>query len=205
MKRILIFFFIVIVQLNSYSQIKLRYGVTAGLNISTAILPDLQLNTNINSILRGDDDLIQGTPQLADFVTMYKAGIFFRVDGGILSAKLNLNYDKTKIHKEIDATIFTANALNIDLSYLDLDMTLDLNLFKHFYISAGYVPAFLLQHQGNLNVNTFDQRFLTGIGFRFNNGTTLDFDAVIGLSEVIDGSYIHNVMIPITLNIPLNK
>jgi hypothetical protein len=96
------------------------------------------------------------------------------------------------------------DALNINLSYLDFDMTANLNLTKHFYISAGYVPSFLIKHQGNLNINDFDQRFLTGFGFRFGNGTTLDFDAVVGLSEVIDGSYIHNVMIPITLSVPLN-
>ena len=203
MKRILILFFILAIHLNSFSQVKFRYGITAGLNISTAILPDLKLNTNLNSILKGDD-VVQGQPQLADYVAMYKAGVFIKLDGGIAALKLNLNYDKTNIHKDLNAAVFTINALDINLGYLDLELTGHLNIFKHFYISAGYIPALLIEHQGNLSVNDFDQRILGGFGFRFGNGTTLDFDAVIGLSEVIDGSYIHNVMIPITLNIPLN-
>ena len=204
MKTKLFYFIIFIYSIQTgYSQVKFRYGITAGLNVSTAILPELKLNTNLNSILNGDG-VIQGKPELADYVALYKAGVFARLDAGIFSLKFNVNYDKTNIHKEVDAGIFSAEALNINLSYLDLDITANINLFKHFYFSAGYIPSFLLEHHGNLNINDFDQRLLTGFGFKFGNGTTLDFDAVIGLSEIIDGSYIHNVMIPVTLSIPLN-
>jgi len=83
-------------------------------------------------------------------------------------------------------------------------MVLNLNIFKHFYLSAGYIPALLIEHQGNLDINELDQRVLSGFGFKFDNGITLDLNAIVGLSEVIDGSYIHNVMIPVTLSIPLN-
>jgi len=117
----------------SYSQIKFRYGITAGLNVSTGILPELRLNTNINSILNGDR-VIQGNPELADYVALYKAGVFAKLDGGVFTIKLGVNYDKTNIYKEVDAAIFSVEALNINLSYLDIDMTVHLNLFKHFYI-----------------------------------------------------------------------
>jgi len=203
MKNFLLFFLIVILHLNIYSQVKFRYGITAGLNVSTAILPELKLNTNLNNILHGDN-VIQGKPQLADYVAMYKAGVFIKLEGGVAALKLSLNYDKTNIHKDLDAGIFSINALDIDLGYLDFEMKAQLYIFKHFYISSGYIPALLIEHQGNLDINDFDQRILGGFGFRFSNGITLDFDAIIGLSEIIDGSYIHNVMIPMTLNIPLN-
>ncbi len=193
-----------IISQTTYSQSHLRYGITGGLNMSTAILPDLTLNTDINSILHGDD-VVAGTPQLADFVNLYKAGIFLRMDGRVLSGKFSVIYDKTRIYKKVDAGIFRVNALNIDLSYLDFDFTLNINLLKNFYISAGYMPAYLLKHEGNLNINDLDQRLLAGLGFRFANGMTLDFNAIIGLTEVIDDSYIHNLIIPITLSIPLNK
>ncbi len=202
MKRLIIFL-LFITSINNHAQVKFRYGLTAGLNISTAILPDLKLNTNINSILNGDD-VVQGQPQLADYVAMYKFGVFIKLDGGVASLKLNFNYDKTNIHKDLNAAVFTINALDINLGYLDLELTGHLNIIKQFYISAGYIPALLIEHQGNLNINDFDERLLGGFGFRFGNGLTLDFDAIIGLSEIIDGSYIHNVMIPITINIPLN-
>lgn len=202
MKRYFVILFIFI-SLNTFSQIRFRYGITAGLNVSTAILPELKLNTNINSILRGDD-VVQGDPQLADYIAMYKGGIFMRLDGGIGSLKFNLNYDKTNIHQNLDTRVFSINALDIDLSYLDFEMTANLNISKNIYLSGGYIPALLIEHQGNLDINNLDHRILTGFGIRIKDSVTIDLDAIIGLSEIIDGSYIHNVMIPVTINIPLN-
>ncbi len=200
MKRSLILLFIFI-NLNVFSQIRIRYGATVGLNISTAILPELKLNTDIHSLLQGDD-VVQGDPQLADYIAMYKGGLFVRLDGRVGSIKFNINYDKTNIYKNLDTNFFSINVLNIDLSYLDFEMTGSLNLTKNIYISTGYVPALLLKHEGNLDINNFDSRLLTGIGIRFGGGVTIDIDAIVGLTEIIDGSYIHNLIIPVTLNIP---
>jgi len=204
MKTKLLYFFLLLwfVQ-TGYSQTKFRYGITVGLNISSAILPELKLNTNINSILQGDG-VVQGDPELADYVALYKGGVFAKLEGGVISLKFNANYDKTSVYKEVDADIFSVDVLNINLSYLDFDMSANIHLFKHFYISGGYILSYLIEHQGNLNINDFDRRLLAGFGFKFGNGITLDFDTIVGLSEIINGSYIHNVMIPITLNIPLN-
>jgi len=203
MKRLYIILLIILFSLSVNAQVKFKYGISAGLNLSSAILPDLKVNTNINSVLHGDN-VIEGSPQLADFVSLYKAGIFMKLDGKIGAAKLNISYTKTNIFKELDTGIFRIKALDILLDYLDFEMSYNLNLSKHFYISAGYIPSILLKHDGNLNINSFDQRLLSGIGFRFGNGLTLDFNAIAGISEIIDGSYIHNLMIPISLNIPLN-
>ncbi len=182
---------------------QLKYGITGGLNMSSGILPELDLNTDINAILNGDD-VIVGQPQLADFVALYKVGVFVRLDSRIVSLKFGVNYDKTNIKKEVDASVFTVNTLNIDLTYLDFDFITSLNLLRKFYISAGYVPAILIQQEGSLNVKDFDQRLLIGFGFKIFNGATLDLNAIIGLNEIIEGSYIHNLMIPVTLSIPLN-
>ncbi len=182
---------------------QLKYGITGGLNMSSGILPELDLNTDINAILNGDD-VIVGQPQLADFVALYKVGVFLRLDSRIVSLKFGVNYDKTNIKKEVDASVFTVNTLNIDLTYLDFDFIASLNLLRKFYISAGYVPAILIQQEGSLNVKDFDQRLLIGFGFKIFNGATLDLNAIIGLNEIIEGSYIHNLMIPVTLSIPLN-
>ncbi len=204
MKKLwLVLLLFVFVSQISNAQLKFKYGITAGMNVSSGILPELDLNTNLSSILQGDD-VVQGNPQLADFVTLYKAGLFLRLDGEIGTIKLNMNYTKTNIHEDINASIFSVNALDINLDYLDFDITYNLNIFKHFYISAGYIPSLLLDHEGNLNVENFDQRIMAGIGFKFPSGITLDLDAVVGLSEVVKDSYIHNVMIPVTLSIPLN-
>ena len=203
MKRFLLFL-LFLISLNTFSQIKFRYGITAGMNVSTALLPELKLNTDIRSILEGEDDVVQGDPQLADFIAMYKGGLFMRLDGGVGSLKLNVVYDKTNIHENLDANIFSANVLDITLGYLNFEMSANLNLFKHFYISVGYIPALLIEHQGNLNINDFDPRILTGFGIRIGESVTIDLNTIIGMNEIIDGSYIHNVIIPVTVNIPFN-
>ncbi len=205
MKRFFFVLILVFLFSNIQAQKSFRYGITAGLNLSTGILPDLELNTNINSILKGDK-VVEGTPQLADMVALYKVGFFIRYDTKIGSAKFNINYTNTEIKKILDLSIFSVNALDLQMEYLDFDLTYNLNLFKNFYFSLGYVPSLLISVTSDENpqIETFDSRVLSGFGFRFNNGTTLAFNAVIGLKEVIEGSYIHNVMIPITLNVPLN-
>jgi hypothetical protein len=202
MKRSLLLL-LILFSLELSAQSKFKYGLVGGMNLCTGVLPDLLINTDINSILEGDA-VVEGTPQLADFVSLYKVGVFFKLDYKVISPKINITYTKTNIHKDVDASIFTINALDIDLSYLDIDLTMNINLLKHFYISAGYIPSILLDHEGNLNVKEFDPRILTGFGFKFANGASIDFDAVLGLQEIIEGSYIRNLMIPITFTIPLN-
>ncbi len=201
-KQLLLLFLFLSISLSA--QKSFRYGITAGLNISSGILPELKLNTNINSILKGDD-VVQGNPQLADYVAMYKAGMFMRYDGKIGSIKLNVNYTTTNIKKTLDLTIFNAEVLDIDLAYLDFDLTYQLNITKVVYINLGYIPSILLSDNIDLaEVQKIDSRILSGIGFKIFGGATVDLNAVIGLKEVIDGSYIHNLMIPVTLNVPLN-
>ena len=184
------------------AQIKIRYGITGGLNVSSAILPELKLN-NLNNIIHGDD-VVKGEAQLADFVNLYKVGLFYKIDGDVGTLRFDLDYTSTNIHKDIKTFFGNIEALNIDLTYLDFNVVYNLNIGRNFYFSAGYVPSLLLDHNGNLDVNGFDHKALTGFGYRFANGATVDLNALIGLSEIIDGSYIHNVMIPISVSIPLN-
>ena len=201
MKKIVLALALVLSIQNSFGQLKTRYGITAGLNVSSAILPELKLNS-LNNILHGED-VVKGQAQLADYVSLYKLGFFYKIDGRIGAIKFNANYTSTNIHKDIETLLGDVNVLNINLSYLDFDITYNLNLSKHFYFSAGYVPSLLLDHNGNLDINGFDQRIVSGFGFRFANGASIDLDAVVGIYEIINGSYIHNVMIPVTVSIPL--
>ena len=201
MKKYLIILISLLFAQNSVAQIKSHYGITGGLNVSTGILPELKINS-LSNIIHGDD-VVQGDPQLADFVNLYKVGLFYRLDGGIGSAKLTLSYTSTNIHKDIETLLGDINALDINLSYLDLGFSYNLNIFHHFYFSAGYVPSILINHDGNLDINLFDQRVSGGFGYRFSNGMSIDLDTLVGIEEIIDGSYIHNVMIPITVSIPL--
>ncbi len=187
----------------SFAQADFDYGVTAGLNISTAILPELKLNNNISDILSGDD-VVKGQAQLADFKPRYKFGIFGRLDSDFGFLKVNLNYTSTNIHKDIDAYFFDVKVLDIALSYIDVDVTYNIYLSDSFYVSLGYIPSFLLSHSGDIKPSGFDSRILSGVGVKLPSGTSIDLDVVLGLSEAYKDSYIHHVMIPLTVSIPLN-
>ncbi len=186
----------------SFSQ--LRYGVAGGLNISGGILPDLSLNHDVNSILSGDD-VVKGTPQLADFTAMYKAGVFVRYDARLGSAKIAANYTTTNIKKELDLSIFRTDVLNLKMTYLDIDFSYALNLFPSIHWNIGYTPSFLISNpDNNSHLKDFDSRLFTGFGIKIGNGATVDANVVVSMDEIINGSYIHHLMIPVTLSIPLN-
>ncbi len=190
------------VTFTSFSQ--LRYGVSGGVNISGGILPDLSVNNDINSILTGED-VVKGTPQLADFTLMYKAGVFVRLDGKIGSAKIGANYTATNIKKELDLSLFSTNVLDLKMSYLDLDFSYALKLFPSVYWNLGYTPSFLISNPDNYSqLKDFDSRIFTGFGLKIGNGATIDANVVVSMDEIISGSYIHHLMIPITVSIPLN-
>ena len=206
MKRLFLLLFIALLTYSTtYSQhVKVRYGITAGLNLSTGLLPEMEKGDDIDSMLAGRVKE-QGKPQLADFVNLYKGGVFIKVESDLGSAKFNINYTKTKIHQDLKHLELNTESLEILLDYIDFDFTYNVNLFENFYLSAGYIPSLLLNNNHeDLSINDFDQRLLGGIGFEIFNGTTIDFDAIVGLNEIINGSFIKNIMIPITVNIPLN-
>ncbi len=202
MKKFILTFVLFLISYTSFSQ--LRYGVSAGLNISGGILPDLSINKDVNAILNGED-VVQGTPQLADFTVQYKAGFFVRLDHKIGSAKIYLNYTSTNIKKDLDLNVYSVDALNLEMNYIDLDLIYSLNFFPFVHWNLGYSPSFLISDsENNPNINDFDSRILTGFGVKLAKGTTIDLNIVVGINEVIDGSYIHHLMIPLTVSIPLN-
>jgi len=202
MKKLIFAFALLLFSQSIFSQ--LRYGLSGGLNISSGILPDLTLNNDINSILAGDD-IAKGTPQLADFTGMYKAGVFVRYDGKIGSAKVGVNYTATNIKKELDLNIFHTNILDLKMSYLDIDFSYGLNVLPSLYINLGYTPSFLISDpDNNSKLKDFDSRIFTGLGLKVGNGATIDVNVSVSMDEIINGSYIHHLMIPVTVSIPLN-
>ncbi len=202
MKKIVLIFSIFILSQTLHAQF--RYGVTGGLNISGGILPDLSLNRDINSLLNGED-VVQGTPQLADFKLLYKAGVFVRYDGKIGNAKIAVNYTATDIKKDLDLNAFNASILELKMNYIDIDLSYNLNVFPYVYWTFGYSPSFLISDDDTkANIATFDSRIFTGFGIKIGNGTSIDVNVVVGLNEVIEGSYIHQLMVPVTVSIPLN-
>jgi hypothetical protein len=188
----------------------LSYGLNGALQINSAILPDLSLNTNINSLL-GSDSVVKGEPQLADFTLNYKLGAFGKYDDGFGFTQLSLDYTTTSIQKEVSFNTggilnpITLVTLDRKYAYFDASLSYNVYIYKGFYFGLGATTSSLLSSTGDPKPESSDFRAFTTLGLKLDNGISIDVKGVIGISEVYKGSYIHHIMIPITVSIPLNK
>lgn len=201
---LLLYSFIVNAQKNS----GLSYGVQAGFQLNSAILPDIKINDNLASVLEGDD-VVKGVPQWADLTTNYKFGGFIKYDHGFGFGLFEINYTTAKIKKEIKFTTnnflgndeFTLVALERNFTYLDFSLSYNINLFNNSFFSLGGAPSILISNTGNETPATTDLRVFTGFGYRISDKTTIATRIELGITEVYKGSYIHHIMIPIVLQI----
>lgn len=188
----------------------LGYGIQGGLQFNTATLPDIAINDDIDSVLEGDD-VAKGEAQWADLTFNYKLGGFVKHDHNFGFAMLEANYTTANLKKEIQfdtssiwgGDTFTLATLERDLSYLDFDLSYNVYLSDNAFFTLGATPSFLLSYSGNQEPNKTDFRVFSGLGYQLNDKFSLSARAYIGLSEVYEGSYIHHLMIPITLSVTL--
>ena len=186
----------------------LGYGIQGGLQFNSAILPDIAINSDINSVLAGEDDVVKGTPQWADLTFNYKLGGFAKYDHGFGFALFEMNYTTATIKKDINFTTSdffgdietTLATLKEEYAYLDFTLSYNVYLSDKIYFSLGASPALLLSNTGSQDPNKTDFRVLSGFGYNLNDKIALSARAELGLSEVYEGSYIHHLMIPVTLH-----
>ena len=192
-----------------FAQKRLSYGVNGAIQVNTAILPDLTINTNVLKLLNGEN-LVKGEPQLADFTPNYKVGGFAKYEDGFGFTHLELNYTTTQIKKDVKINTggvfnpINVYALRRNYAYLDASLSYNVYLYKGFYFGLGATTSTLLSYTGDPKPEKQDFRAFAGFGIKLPNRITIDVKGVIGLNEVYKGSYIHHVMIPITVSIPLN-
>jgi len=186
------------------------YGLNGALQINSAILPDLSLNTNINSLL-GGNSVVKGEPQLADFTLNYKLGAFAKYNDGFGFTVINLDYTTTSIQKEVSFNTgsilnpITLVTLDRKYAYFDVSLSYNIYIYKDFYFGLGVTTSSLLSHTGDPKPEPNDFRAFTTLGIKLDSGISIDVKGVIGINEVYKNSYIHHIMIPITVSIPLNK
>lgn len=208
-KNIFILIYIGLIGLSMNAQNNLSYGLKIGLLTNSAILPDIELNTSISSVLEGDD-VLKGVPQYADLTLNYKLGGFVKYDGGFGFSMLEANYTTTRIHDEFtfDAGIFdeiTLTTLDRSFAYFDIAMSYNfyLSAKKSSYLIVGGGPSFLLSNTGNENPSQTDIRGFVGLGFHINKSIFISAKAELGFTEVYKNSYIHHIMLPVAIGINL--
>lgn len=209
-KRVLFLSYFLLFGVLLFAQVGISYGAKAGFQINSAILPDLKLNQNLIpiSLLEGDN-VVKGTPQLADFKINYKLGAFLKYEDGFGFALLEANYTPTKIYKEFQVNtgteyipVFTLATLDESYSYLDIALSYNVFLYKNFFFSLGGSPSFLLSNTGNIHPDKIDIRVFSGFGYKLKNNMFITAKAELGVKEVYKNTYIHHIMIPISIAIP---
>ncbi len=184
------------------------YGIGGGILFNSATLPDVKINTDINDILSGEN-LVKGKANYADLTFNYRFGGFVKYDHGFGFILTEINYSTSKIKKDIElntSRLWGDNNVNIttlerSFSYLDIAVSYNIYLSNKIFFTLGITPAFLLSNTGKQQPNNFDLRALTGLGFILTDKISLSTRAEFGLMEVYNDSYIHHIVIPVTIQI----
>ncbi len=208
MKRILIIVILLISSFYSFAQrgSGFAFGVEGSVLFNSATLPDIKVNTNISDILDGKE-LVKGKANYSDLTFNYRFGGFAKYDHGLGFALVELNYTTTKIFKEIGLPVsspFNKSNINLgtlerDFSYFDIAISYNIYLTDKLFFGVGIIPAFLLSNTGSQSPNKTDWRALAGFGYKITDNFSLSTRLELGINEVYTDSYIHHIMIPVTV------
>lgn len=209
LKKIILVSYIFLLGLNAIAQEGVSYGINASVLFNSAILPDIEINTSISSVLNGDD-VAKGVPQYADLTINYQFGGFVKYDNGFGFSMLETNYTTTRIHDEFtfNTGIFDEVSITtLDRRFAYLDLALSYNIYlsktKSSYFSLGGGPSFLVSNTGNENPSKTDIRAFVGLGFNLSESVFISTKAELGISEVYKDSYIHHIMFPVSIGLKL--
>ena len=183
------------------------YGIDGSLLLNSATLPEIELNTDIANIIDGGN-IVKGKANYADLTFNYRFGGFVKYDHGFGFGIVELNYTTTKIRKEVElnsnqffgSDSFILTTLEREFSYLDIALSYNIYLSNKLFFSLGITPALLLSNSGSQKPNNFDIRATTGLGFYLTDKISLSTMVELGILEVYSGTYIHNIMLPVTLH-----
>ncbi|NOR74044.1 MAG: outer membrane beta-barrel protein [Draconibacterium sp.] len=183
------------------------YGIDGSLLLNSATLPEIELNTDIANIIDGGH-IVKGKANYADLTFNYRFGGFVKYDHGFGFGIVDLNYTTAKISKEValnssqffGSDSFILTTLERKFSYLDIALSYNIYLSNKLYFSLGITPALLLSNSGSQKPNNFDMRATTGLGFYFTDKISISTKVELGILEVYSNTYIHHIMIPISVH-----
>jgi len=209
LQKLILISYLLLIGFNTMAQEGISYGVKAGVLFNSAILPDIAINTNISSVLNGDE-VVKGVPQYADLTMNYQLGGFAKYEDGFGFSMLETNYTTTRIHDEFTfrTGIFEEVGLTtLDRKFAYLDIAVSYNLYlsaeKNSYFTLGGGPSFLVSNTGNEHPSKTDIRAFLGLGFKISESVFIATKAELGIAEVYKDSYIHHIIIPVSIGINL--
>ncbi len=186
-----------------FSQMVFKPGVKASLQINSAILPDLERNRSLESVLNGDD-VVKGVPQLADLKIGYRFGFTGEAKGENGFIALSTEYVSTQIYKEstYDGGLLGSYSLKtLDRKYTYLDVSTSFNLFiarePQLYFGVGAGLDFLTSYSGDKKPESTNTVAFVNLGVKLDEKIALETKAVLSFNEVYKDSYIHHLMFPI--------
>lgn len=202
-------FFLSISTSSLFSQSNIKFGITGGIQLNSATLPNIVLNESISDILNGDD-VVKGEPQFADMTLSYRFGGFTKHENRFGYTQLYLGYSTAKIHEEtkIYSGIlgnYSITTLDRKYNYFDVNLAYNLFLSKNHtvYIGLGGGLSFLLSYTGNEEPSNKNWNAFFNFGVAINKNLSIQTQVQLGLNEVYKGSYIHHITIPVTLALSL--
>jgi len=190
-----------------FAQSDVKFGISGGFQINSAILPDVELNGNPVDIYNGDD-VAKGVPQYADITWNYRLGVFTKYEDGFGFTLLNLDYTTAHIFKEYKYETglfgnYTTTAIDRKYSYADVGFSYNAYLTKNktAYLGIGGGPGFIISYTGNQEPTPVNWNANVNFGVAINENVSIQTKLQLGVSEVYKDSYIHHIMIPVTLQL----
>jgi hypothetical protein len=198
-----IFTLFFMLSLVGFSQIVFKPGAKASIQINSAILPDLERNRSLESVLNGDD-VVKGVPQLADLKIGYRLGFTGEAQGKIGFIALATEYVSTHIYKEVtyDTGFFGSYSVTaLDKKYTYIDISTSFNLFltrePKLYLGVGAGLDFLTSYSGDKKPESTNTVAFVNLGLKLNEKIAVETKGVLSLNEIYKDSYIHHLMFPI--------
>lgn len=189
-----------------FAQNLLRFGIEGGIQMNTAILPDIELNESIDDVLDGNE-VVKGVPQYAQITLNYRAGGFVQYEDPIGFSLMDVTYSTAHIYKEVtlDGGIlgdYNITALDRTYSYLDTHLSYNLYLTKNHtaFVGLGGGPSFLLSYSNNNEPEPINWNAFMNLGVALNKHISLQTKLQLGINEVYKDSYVHHLMVPIIVN-----
>lgn len=190
-----------------FAQNPLRFGIQGGIQMNSAILPDIELNESIDDVLDGNE-VVKGVPQYAQVTLNYRAGGFVQYEDAIGFSLLDVAYSTAHIYKEVtfDGGIlgdYNVTALDRKYTYLDTHLSYNLYLSKNHtaFVGLGGGPSFLLHYTKNNEPEAVNWNAFLNLGVALSDNISILTKLQLGVNEVYKDSYVHHIMVPVVVRV----
>lgn len=187
-----------------------QWGATGGVQLNSAILPDVKLNDSWHDILDGGE-VVKGVPQYADITYSYRMGGFIKKENSWGFSAMEITYMTTKIYKEwkFDTGLFGESTISVfDRKYAYTDIAVSYQIFMSSahtsFIGLGGSLSLLMNYTGDEEPQKQALNAFLKIGAQVSDKVVLLVQPTLGVSEVYKDSYIHHIMMPIAIQLSFN-